>query len=132
MDSRSFSRRILSLVLRPTRAESVLVTVQTKSQAEMDALTAAVDADAQDGNSATRTTLGVIEATASRVVDVDSPYIETVPRSVPTLAMLNDVHYDLAANTWTFTYQSMRIDPNDSLNQFKRVLYLTKRTTDSD
>ena len=123
---------LLSLVLRPTGADSVLVTVQTKSQAEMDTLTAAVDADAQNGEGPTRTTLGVIEATASRVVDVASPYLQTVPRSVPTLAMLNQVHYDLEANTWTFTYESMRIDPNDPLNQFKRVLYLTKRTTDSD
>lgn len=120
---------MLAIVLRPARPESVLVTVQTKSYAEMDALTAAIDAAAEDIGGPTRSTLGVIEATASRVVDVDSPYLQTVPQSVPTLAMLSDVHYDLAENKWTFTYQSMRIDPNDPINQFKRVLYLTKRVT---
>lgn len=121
---------LLCFSLRPIGADSVLVTVQTKSQAEMDAITAALDTEAQNSEGPTRSTLGVIEATASRVVDVDSPYLQTVPRSVPTLAMLNQVQYDLATNKWTFTYESMRIDPNDSLNQFKRVLYLTKRTSE--
>ena len=116
----------LAIVIRPVSSEAVLVTVQTKTQEEMDALTAAIDEDMQNAGGAMRTTLGAIEATMSRVVDVDSEYLQTVPRSVPTLGMLNDVSYDPSENLWTFTYQTMRIDPNDSLNQFNRVLYMTK------
>jgi len=102
------------------------VTLQSKTQEEMDALTAAIDGDLQNSGGVMRTTLGVIEATMSRVVDVDSDYLQTVPRSVPTLGMLNDISYDAGQNLWTFTYQSMRIDPNDPINQFNRVLYMTK------
>lgn len=117
---------LLGIVLRSVNSESVLVTIQTKSQEEMDALTAAIDEDAQNSGGAMRTTLGAIEATMSRVVDVDSDYLQTVPRSIPTLGLLNDIAYDSNQAVWTFTYQSMRIDPNDSINQFNRVLYMTK------
>ena len=115
-----------AILLRPAKTESVLVTIQTKTQEEMDALTAAIDEDMQDLSGTMRTTLGAIEATMSRVVDVDSAYLQTVPRSVPTLGLLNDIAYDTSEGVWTFTYQSMRIDPNDTINQFNRVLYLTK------
>ena len=117
---------LLGIVLRSVQSESVLVTIQTKSQEEMDALTAAIDEDAQNSGGTMRTTLGAIEATMSRVVDVDSDYLQTVPRSIPTLGLLNDISYDSSQGVWTFTYQSMRIDPNDSINQFNRILYLTK------
>ena len=117
---------LCGIILLPVKSESVLVTVQTKSQEEMDALTAAIDQDAQNSGGTMRTTLGAIEATMSRVVDVDSEYLQTVPRSVPTLGLLDDIAYDSSEGVWTFTYKSMRIDPNDSINQFNRILYLTK------
>ena len=117
---------LLALFFLSTNAENILVTVQTKSQDEMDALTAAIDADIQNAAGPMRTTLGTIEATMSRVVDTDSDYLQTTVRSVPTLSMLNDVQYDTSTDIWTFTYQSMRIDPDDPLNLFNRVLYMTK------
>ena len=117
---------LLALSFRLVVSESVLVTVQTQSQEEMDALTAAIDRDVQNVEGSMRTVLGAIEATMSKVVNVESDYLQTVPRSVPTLALLDDVSMDYDNNVWTFTYESMRVDPNDSLNLFNRVLYMTK------
>ena len=51
-------------------AETVMVTVQSQSQEDMDALTAQIDAAAQ-GSGPARVTLGAIEATTSRVVDTN-------------------------------------------------------------
>ena len=61
--------------------ESVLVSVQSQTEEDMNALTAQVDAAAQ-GLGPARVTLGAIEATMSRVVDVEDPYLVTVPQSV--------------------------------------------------
>lgn len=111
----------------------ILVSVQSKSQEEMDALTAAVDIAAEtqyEPGQTTRTTLGVIEATMSRVVDVNDPYVTTKTASVPTWGMLQDITYNSETNIWTFQYQTMRIDSGTSLNQFHRVLYFTKKDTD--
>lgn len=117
-------------------SEKILVSVQSKSQQEMDALTAAVDDAAEAGTfgcetgTPCRTTLGVIEATMSRVVDVDDPYVTTQVASVPTWGMLQDISYDTATNIWTFTYQTMKVDSSTSLNQFNRVLYFTQQSTE--
>ena len=107
----------------------ILVTVQSKSQEEMDALTEAIDDAAEAGTGPARTTLGVIEATMSRVVDVDDPYVTEHVVSVPTWGMLKDIVYDTDSNIWTFEYETMRIDSSSSLNTFNRVLYFTKSTT---
>lgn len=107
-------------------AEQVLVSVQSQSQEDMDALTAQVDLQAQ-GSGPTRVTLGAIEATMSRVVDVDSPYLVTVPQSVPTLTLLGDVNYNATAQTWTLTYETVRKDPSAQINDYSRVLYFTKQ-----
>ena len=64
-------------------AESMLVSVQSQSQQDMDTITAAVDEDAHDPNGSMRMTLGAIEATMSRVVDVDSPYFQHQYRLFP-------------------------------------------------
>ena len=106
--------------------EEMLVTVQSQSQQEMDTLTAAIDADVQNVHNGMRTTLGAIEATMSRVVDSDDPYFVAPVLTVPTWAMLHDVQFDRDANLWTFEYKTMRMDPG-SLNQFHRVLYMTKQ-----
>lgn len=107
------------------RAEEVLVSVQSQSQTDMDSLTAQVDAQAQNSGP-TRVTLGAIEATMSRVVDVDSPYLVTVPQSMPTLNLLGDINYDKDAQTWTLTYETVRVDASAQINDYSRVLYFTK------
>ena len=117
---------ILALQNMSCYAEEVLVSVQSHSQEDMDALTAQVDEQAQ-GSGPTRVTLGPIEATMSRVVDVDSPYLVTVPQSVPTLTLLGDVNYDANAQTWTLTYETVRVDPSANINDYSRVLHFTKQ-----
>lgn len=105
-------------------ADNMLVSVQSQSHEDMQMLTEAVDADLQLAHSSMRTTLGAIEATMSRVVDVDSPYFVAPVLSVPTWSMLHDVVFNATDEIWTFTYRTMRADPG-TLNQFKRVLYMT-------
>ena len=63
----------------------------------------------------------------SRVVDVDSPYLVTVPQSVPPLTLLGEINYDATAQTWTLTYETMRVDPSAQINDYSRVLYFTKQ-----
>lgn len=116
---------LIMLFLVHASADSVLVSVQSQSQDEMDTLTAAVDAEVRDVHSGMRTTLGAIEATMSRVVDVDDPYFQAPVLSVPTWALLHDIAFDQDTSTWSFQYRSMRADPG-TLNQFHRVLYMTK------
>lgn len=116
---------LVSLHWITCHAEQVIVSVQSQSQKDMDALTAQVDAQAQ-GSGPTRVTLGAIEATMSRVVDVDSPYLVTVPQSMPTLTLLGDVNYNAEAQTWTLTYETVRVDPSAQINDYSRVLYFTK------
>ena len=67
-------------------------------------------------------TLGAIQATMSRIVDVESPYLVTVPQSVPTLTLLSDVSFDPDQQLWTMTYETMRADPSGQINDYKRVL----------
>jgi hypothetical protein len=91
----------------------------------MDALTAQIGAQAQ-GIGPARVTLGAIEVTMSRVVDVDNPYLVTVPQSVPTLTLLSAVSFDSEQQLWTMTYEIMRADASGQINDYKRVLYMTK------
>ena len=73
-------------------AQGTLVTVQSQTQEDMDALTAAVNlASAADYSGAARVTLGTIKATMSRVVDIESEFLATVPQSVPTLRLLHAI-----------------------------------------
>ena len=116
---------LLLLFLLQIHSE-VLVTIESQSQEEMDQLTEAVDTSSIDPNGPMRTTLGAIEATMSRVVDVDSPYLTTVPQSMPTLTKIDDIAFDEANNVWTFKYKSMAIDPSNTVNSFNRILYLSK------
>ena len=116
---------LLLLFLLQIHSE-VLVTIESQSQEEMDQLTEAVDTSSIDANGPMRTTLGAIEATMSRVVDVDSPYLTTVPQSMPTLTKIDDIAFDEANNVWTFKYKSMAIDPSNTVNSFNRILYLSK------
>ena len=108
-------------------AESMLVSVQSQSQQDMDTITAAVDEDAHDPNGSMRMTLGAIEATMSRVVDVDSPYFQAPVQAVPTWGLLQNVSYDRNTGLWTFKYYTMAKDPSNTLNQFHRVLYMTRQ-----
>lgn len=132
MSCRIRSNRVLACVLLLTISacacvgETVLVTVQSQTQEDMDALTAQVDAQAQ-GEGPARVTLGAIEATMSRVVDVDSPYLVTVPQSVPTLTLLGNVEFDPENQLWTLTYETMRADASGQINDYKRVLYMTRK-----
>ena len=82
---------VLSLFLL-VRGEPYLVTVQSKDQTSMEELTQKVDAEVRVGASGpSRVTLGAIEATMSRVVDSDSPFVVAHPPTVPTLALLQDI-----------------------------------------
>jgi len=102
---------------------SVLVTVQSQTQEAMDALTLAVQMSPEGGPG--RSTLGAIEATMSRVVDVDSDYLVTVPLSVPTLTILDAIDFNQTTQTWTLSYRSMASADDLAVNKFSRVLYMS-------
>lgn len=104
-------------------SQEVLVSVQTGSQEDMDRLTSAVDQNAHSG--ASRVTLGAIEATMSRVVTVDNPYLTTAPKSIPTLQLINSVAFDSDLQHWTFVYKTMQRDASSSLNDYRRTVYFT-------
>jgi len=104
-------------------ARSVLVTVQSQTQEAMDALTLAVQMSPDGGPG--RTTLGAIEATMSRVIDVDSDYLVTVPLSVPTLTILDAINFNQTTQTWTLSYRSMASADDPTVNKFSRVLYMS-------
>jgi hypothetical protein len=111
-----------------------MVTVQTNSQEEMDALTALIDADAEATGSS-RHVLGAIEATSSRVVDIDDPqYLNTAIQSVPTLSLLDGISFDVETERWLFEYETMRVDNTleQQINQYYRVLYATKNAGDQN
>jgi len=67
-------------VLCVSTTRGTLVTVQSQTQEQMDALTQAVNlVAASDHSGSARMTLGTIEATMSRVVDIESEFLVTVP-----------------------------------------------------
>lgn len=108
--------------------DPVIVTVQNMDQASMDQLTQKIDAEVSLGSaSASRVTLGAIEATMSRVVDADATYTVTHPPTIPTLALLDDIAFDSVTNAWTLRYSTMPSDPADEVNAYKRVLYASKQ-----
>ena len=108
-------------------AHGTLVTVQSQTQEQMDALTAAVNlASAGDYSGNARVTLGTIEATMSRVVDMESEFLATVPQSVPTLRLLSAIEFDSSTQTWHLAYEVMGRDTGGDINQFMRTLYFTK------
>lgn len=119
---------VVSLVLFSVCAGSgTLVTVQSQTQEQMDALTSAVNKASDLPASNARVTLGTIEATMSRVVDADSEYLVAMAQSVPTLQLLSDIAFVSNTQTWHLEYQLMNRDDSVDLNQFKRTLYLTKK-----
>lgn len=93
----------------------------------MEELTQKVDAEVLVGASGpSRVTLGAIEATMSRVVDSDSPFVVAHPPTVPTLALLQDIAYDKDSASWTLRYRTEQSDAADELNHYDRILYATK------
>ena len=93
----------------------------------MEELTQKVDAEVRVGATGpSRVTLGAIEATMSRVVDSDSPFVVAHPPSVPTLALLQDITYDKDSASWTLRYRTEQSDAADELNHYDRILYATK------
>lgn len=103
------------------------MTVQSKDQSTMDALTAKIDQEVRLGSEGpSRTTLGAIEATMSRVVDSDSAFLVTKPPTLPTLALLSDISYDSDTSEWNLHYKTSRSEPTDELNFFRRILYTSK------
>ena len=114
-------------------AAPIIVTVQTQSQEELNALTSAVEADAQLGatdaaDGSVRHLLGAIEATQSRVYDVDNAYAVTNVQSMPTLSLLDGIQFLKSTETWTLTYDTMAIDASvpEQINHYDRILYFTK------
>ena len=108
-------------------SQGALVTIQSQTQEHMDALTLAVNSAAEAHNSHPRVTLGTIEATMSRVVDIDSDYLVTVPTSVPTLQLLSDISFNSTSQNWNLRYQVMGRDTASDINQYHRVLYMTRQ-----
>ena len=122
--------RFVLFVLMASAAHGTLVTVQSQTQEDMDAMTAAVNlASASDYSGNARVTLGTIEATMSRVVDMESEFLVTVPQSVPTLRLLQAIEFDSASQTWHLVYEVMGREVGGGINQFRRTLYLTKGGT---
>ena len=118
---------LLALTATVQAATPVLVSIQTQDQASMDALTRAIDDISVSGTGgADRVMLGAIEATASRVVDVDNPTLATMPETVPTLSLLDTISYDSAQHTWTLSYRTSRVDGTGRINSFRRHLYTSK------
>ena len=116
----------LGCLLGPVRgATPVLVTVATQSMPAMQALTRQIDEVAQAES--TRVLLGAIEATMSRVVDSDSLSVVTRPVAVPTMSLLSGVSFNAENRVWTMSYRTTRMDPQQELNNFRRVLYLSKQ-----
>lgn len=111
----------------PIRATEYVVSVQSQDQAAMEELTRKVDEEVMLGASGpSRVTLGAIEATMSRVVDSDSPFVLAEPPSVPTMALLQDITYDSASTSWVLKYRTEQSNAADELNHFNRVLYASK------
>lgn len=111
---------LFTVALSLCSGENVLVSVQSQTREDMHALTSAVGSA-----SSSRTVLGVVEATMSRVVDVDNPYLTTVPAAVPVLSRLGDVSYVSDGNSWVFEYNTMKSEEG-SVGSFKRFLYFSK------
>ena len=104
-----------------------VVSVQSQDQASMEALTQKVDEEVMAGASGpSRVTLGAIEATMSRVVDADAPFVLAEPPSVPTMALLSDISYDDGTSSWVLQYRTEQSSPSDELNHFSRILYASK------
>lgn len=117
------------MLLASAHATLRVVSIQSQSQAQMDALTDAIDVDSQTGPH--RVTLGTIEATQSRVVDVESAYLSTDVQYVPTLSMLGNIEYrtpdshGVSEPEWHLTYSSSKLDGSNQLNRYNRILYFT-------
>ena len=88
----------------------------------------AVDSSTQDPNAPHRITLGTIEATMSRVVDVEGPYLASMP-VLPTLGILSALEWKSDTDQWEIVYRVSRIDhtATNPLNNFRRVLYFTSQ-----
>ena len=123
---RAALRFVLGIIFA-SATHGTLVTIQSQTQDQMDALTAAVNlASASDYSGNARVTLGTIEATMSRVVDIDSEFLATVPQSVPTLRLLSAIDFESSTQTWHLAYEVMGRDTSSDINQFMRTLYFTK------
>ena len=125
-----FQALVALTLLSLSHATLRVVSIQSQSQAQMDALTDAIDVDSQTGPH--RVTLGTIEATQSRVVDVESAYLRTDVQYVPTLSMLGNIEYrtpdshGVSEPEWHLTYSSSKLDGSNQLNRYNRILYFTQ------
>ena len=125
----------LACLLGPVRgATPVLVTVATQSMEEMQYLTKRIDwaanggltSGSESGSESMRVLLGAIEATMSRVVDSDSLSLVSRPVAVPTMSLLDGVSFNADTRVWTMSYRTTRMDPQQGLNNFQRVMYLSR------
>ena len=104
---------------------TVVVTVQSQSPEQMQALTDAVEQHADFGTM--DLVLGPIEATVSRVVS--STLVEATFNVSPVMARLTEMQYNNITHEWTVQYEAMRHDPSDLTNVYNRTLYLTRTGT---
>jgi len=117
------------MLLACAHATLRIVSIQSQSQEQMNALTDAIDLDAQTGPH--RVMLGTIEATQSRVVDVESAYLSTDVQYVPTLSMLGSIEYltpdshGVSEPEWHLSYSTSKLDGSNQLNRYNRILYFT-------
>lgn len=108
-------------------ADEVLVTIQSQNAENMDLLTKGINDDAMAIPS--RMMLGALEATMSRIVDVEDPSLTVPTKNVPVLSILQNIDFNDETHTWTLKYETMRTDTANPLNQYSRVLYSTSKTT---
>lgn len=110
---------------------TTVVSVTSLSQEANNMLHGKLEEATQDqfaeGSRGSRVVLGAIEATMSRVVDSDSAYVEEKVISVPVMARLSEMTFDVHSQKWTIRYETMKHNPNSLTNTFHRLVYLTKK-----
>ena len=109
----------LLALLPPACCSPLLLTVQAQSAERVYALTHAQEGQRQ---------LLTFEATQSSVVDVNENYLVTPVQSVPTLSLLEGVSFDNQTETWSFSYETTKVDSSvpGQINRYYRILYLTR------
>lgn len=121
----------LTLICIAIIESSVVVSVQSASHEEMLKLTEKIDQQTYDAasyqNTNTRTVLGAIEATMSRVEQTDAIFTYENIRSVPVMNRISDMEWLNSTQEWRVVYQSMINDPQEISNQFSRTIYFTRK-----
>lgn len=119
---RQFLLLILAfLTLQGVNSEEYVVTIQTATQGDMATLADIVDASGGDF------TIGAIEGTMTRIKSMGSDYQPATVEVAPTLNLINSATFNTETQQWTFEYETLKSDPSDELQDFRRILYFTNK-----